>query len=177
MFKLVTAVAALAATVSAHGDHEHDQEPIAGPHQGLWYNSLPGDGGKQADSIFSGISTFGRLDYHPCLASDQVKYDIAFIGKQSNCIPHHPLQILTPTRRPIRHRHFLPPRCPLRSKRYQTRFSPSQSLVCKRSQADACTNKGSRKVRFSGGYNVPLAANPFNSWAKVIDCGDIPVTS
>lgn len=30
---------------------------------------------------------------------------------------------------------------------------------------------------FSGGYNVPLAANPFNSWAKVIDCGDVPVTS
>lgn len=24
---------------------------------------------------------------------------------------------------------------------------------------------------------MPLAANPFNSWAKVIDCGDIPVTS
>ncbi len=37
--------------------------------------------------------------------------------------------------------------------------------------------KGSRKVRFSGGYNVPLAANPFHDWAKVIDCGDIPVTS
>ena len=35
----------------------------------------------QADSVFSGISTFGRLDYHPCLASDAVKYDIAFIGK------------------------------------------------------------------------------------------------
>lgn len=84
MFRLVTAVAALAATVSAHGDHEHDQAPIAGPHQGLWYNSLPGDGGKQADAIFSGISTFGRLDYHPCLASDAVKYDIAFIGKHSN---------------------------------------------------------------------------------------------
>jgi agmatinase len=29
----------------------------------------------------------------------------------------------------------------------------------------------------SGGYNVPLDANPFNSWATVIDCGDIPVTS
>jgi hypothetical protein len=27
-----------------------------------------------------------------------------------------------------------------------------------------------------GGYNVPLAANPFNSWAKVLDCGDIPVS-
>lgn len=32
-------------------------------------------------------------------------------------------------------------------------------------------------MRFSGGYNVPLDANPFNDWATVIDCGDIPVTS
>ncbi|CAN9388596.1 unnamed protein product [Alternaria alternata] len=38
-------------------------------------------------------------------------------------------------------------------------------------------SKGSRRIGFSGGYNVPLEANPFNSWAKVIDCGDIPVTS
>jgi agmatinase len=37
--------------------------------------------------------------------------------------------------------------------------------------------KGSRRIGFSGGYNVPLKANPFNSWAKVLDCGDIPVTS
>lgn len=42
------AVAALgAAVVSAHGDHH--QTPIAGPHQGLWYNTLPGDGGKQVN--------------------------------------------------------------------------------------------------------------------------------
>lgn len=82
MFKLVTAVAALAATVSAHGDHDH-QEPISGALPALWYNSLPGDGGKQADSVFSGISTFGRIEYHPCLASDARKYDIAFIGKYS----------------------------------------------------------------------------------------------
>lgn len=59
-------------------------------------------------------------------------------------------------------------------------------------------NQGSRKVRFSGGYNVygfhfakeskscsegrltrnrPMRSNPFNFWGKVIDCGDIPVTS
>lgn len=38
-------------------------------------------------------------------------------------------------------------------------------------------NKGSRRLGFSGGYNVPLAENPFNFWGKVIDCGDIPVTS
>ncbi|GAB7337258.1 hypothetical protein MBLNU457_g2629t1 [Dothideomycetes sp. NU457] len=138
MFRLVTAVAALAATVSAHGDHEHDQAPIAGPHQGLWYNSLPGDGGKQADAIFSGISTFGRLDYHPCLASDAVKYDIAFIGA--------PFDTGT-------------------SYRPGARFGPNG------------IRQGSRRLNLYGGYNVPLAANPFNSWAKVIDCGDIPVTS
>lgn len=97
----------LATFAAAHGDHEH-QTPIEGPHKSLWYNTLPGDGGTQvssststlnkhplyhlqhltdllflgqADSVFSGISTFGRLPYFPCLASDAEKYDIAFIGK------------------------------------------------------------------------------------------------
>lgn len=36
----------------------------------------------QADSVFSGISTFGRLNYHPCLKNDHAKYDIAFVGEQ-----------------------------------------------------------------------------------------------
>jgi agmatinase len=58
MLKLVSSVAALAVAVSAHGDHG-SQTPIAGPHKSLWYNTLPGDGGTQADSVFSGISTFG----------------------------------------------------------------------------------------------------------------------
>lgn len=40
----------------------------------------------KADSVFSGISTFGRLPYFPCLASDEAKYDIAFIGKSSDVI-------------------------------------------------------------------------------------------
>lgn len=43
---------------------------------------------EKADSVFSGISTFGRLPYYPCLASDDVKYDIAFIGKTRN-LPTH----------------------------------------------------------------------------------------
>lgn len=50
MLRLATVVAALAAGVAAHGDHAHDQEPIAGPHKGLWYNTLPGDGGTQVRS-------------------------------------------------------------------------------------------------------------------------------
>jgi agmatinase len=36
---------------------------------------------EQADSVFSGISTFGRLPYSPCLAT-HAKYDIAFIGRE-----------------------------------------------------------------------------------------------
>lgn len=29
----------------------------------------------------------------------------------------------------------------------------------------------------SGGYNVPLEANPFTSDLRILDCGDVPVTS
>jgi agmatinase len=38
-------------------------------------------------------------------------------------------------------------------------------------------HKGSRKFGFSGGYNVPLQANPFDSDMRILDCGDVPVTS
>ncbi|KAM0194928.1 hypothetical protein ACHAPC_000744 [Botrytis cinerea] len=143
MLTNILTVAALCASALAHAEHEH-QVPIAGPHKSLWYNTLPGDGGTQADSVFSGISTFGRLPYSPCLATDDVKYDIAFIGA--------PFDTGT-------------------SYRPGARFGPSG------------IRQGSRHVRrltrflTSGGYNVPLATNPFDSWATVIDCGDIPVTS
>ncbi|KAK8085723.1 agmatinase 1 [Apiospora hydei] len=126
----------LAAVASAHGNH--DQKPISGPHKGLWYNNLPGDGGKQADSVFSGISTFGRLPYYPCLGQNDVEYDIAFIGA--------PFDTGT-------------------SYRPGARFGPNG------------IRQGSRRLNLYGGYNVPLETNPFNSWATVLDCGDIPVTS
>ncbi|EMC95089.1 hypothetical protein BAUCODRAFT_525547 [Baudoinia panamericana UAMH 10762] len=138
MLNVLAVGAALAAAVCAHGDHGHDQEPIAGPHKSLWYNTLPGDGETQADSVFSGISTFGRITYHPCLANEDVKYDIAFIGA--------PFDTGT-------------------SYRPGARFGPSG------------IRQGSRRLNLYGGYNVPLDANPFNDWATVIDCGDIPVTS
>lgn len=35
---------------------------------------------------------------------------------------------------------------------------------------------GSRRLTLYGGYNVPLAVNPFQSGLKIVDCGDIPVT-
>ncbi|CEI66083.1 putative agmatinase 1 [Fusarium venenatum] len=126
----------IASVAIAHGNH--DQEPMEGPHQSLWYNTLPGDGGTQADSVFSGISTFGRLPYQPCLGHNSIKYDIAFIGA--------PFDTGT-------------------SYRPGARFGPSG------------IRQGSRRLNLYGGYNVPLATNPFNSWATVLDCGDIPVTS
>ncbi|KAI9055144.1 hypothetical protein LZ554_000108 [Drepanopeziza brunnea f. sp. 'monogermtubi'] len=137
MKSAILSVATLATIAIAHGDHAN-QIPIAGPHKALWYNTLPGDGGTQADSVFSGISTFGRLPYFPCLASDEVKYDIAFIGA--------PFDTGT-------------------SYRPGARFGPSG------------IRQGSRRLNLYGGYNVPLETNPFSSWATVLDCGDIPVTS
>lgn len=41
----------LASVAIAHGDHGHGQEPMSGPHEGLWYNTLPGDGGTQVSTI------------------------------------------------------------------------------------------------------------------------------
>lgn len=35
---------------------------------------------------------------------------------------------------------------------------------------------GSRRLTLYGGYNVPLAVNPFLSGLRIVDCGDIPVT-
>ncbi|KAI2627363.1 Arginase/deacetylase [Hypomontagnella submonticulosa] len=125
------------ANVVAHVAH-NDQKVLSGPHQALWYNVLPGDGGTQADSVFSGISTFGRLPYQPCLSYEDITYDLAFIGA--------PFDTGT-------------------SYRPGARFGPSG------------IRQGSRRLNLYGGYNVPLDTNPFNGWAKVLDCGDIPVTS
>lgn len=39
-----------AAVATAHSGHDA-QSPVAGPHQSLWYNNLPGDGGTQVGHI------------------------------------------------------------------------------------------------------------------------------
>ncbi|KAI1177717.1 Arginase/deacetylase [Nemania sp. FL0916] len=135
--RAILAAIGTAVTVAGHG-LQADENHLSGPHQSLWYNTLPGDGGTQADSVFSGISTFGRLPYYPCLSSNDVSYDLAFIGA--------PFDTGT-------------------SYRPGARFGPSG------------IRQGSRRLNLYGGYNVPLKTNPFDSWATVLDCGDIPVTS
>ncbi|WOO76398.1 Putative agmatinase 1 [Vanrija pseudolonga] len=136
-------LSALVALAAAHpGGHKHDDQTVLqGAPESLWfrqYNRLPGDGGTQADAVFSGITTFGRLPYKNCLSDPTAQYDIAFIGA--------PFDTGT-------------------SYRPGARFGPSG------------IRQGSRRLNLYGGYNVPLSVNPFNSWATVIDCGDIPVTS
>ena len=46
MFSKSSLFAVIVAVATAHGVHE-DQSPILGPHESLWYNTLPGDGGTQ----------------------------------------------------------------------------------------------------------------------------------
>ena len=67
--KISSTLLSFAAAVAAHGDHDHDQEPLAGPHEGLWYNTLPGDGGTQvsdqtlSEALFAAVDfSVGRLD-------------------------------------------------------------------------------------------------------------------
>jgi hypothetical protein len=50
LLKSLTALSFVSVAV-AHGAHDHDQEPMAGPLQSLWYNTLPGDGGKQVKTV------------------------------------------------------------------------------------------------------------------------------
>lgn len=82
MFARASTLLFLAAGALAHGDHS--QNPLVGATESIWHNTLPGDGGTQADSVFSGITTFARLPYFPCLSSNAERYDIAVMG---TCIP------------------------------------------------------------------------------------------
>lgn len=52
MIASIAGLVVLSALVTAHGNHDQSQSQLAGPHEGLWYNTLPGDGGKQVSSPF-----------------------------------------------------------------------------------------------------------------------------
>ena len=45
--------AAMIWIATGHDGHEHSQKVVAGPHKSLWYNRLPGDGGKQVCTLSS----------------------------------------------------------------------------------------------------------------------------
>jgi hypothetical protein len=49
-----------AAVATAHGDHGKTQK-ILGPHQSLWYNTLPGDGGTQVSPSLRFLGVYRDL--------------------------------------------------------------------------------------------------------------------
>lgn len=53
MYLSVVGLLALLGIANAHGGH--DQTPLAGPHQRLWYNTLPGDGGTQVSKSYPNL--------------------------------------------------------------------------------------------------------------------------
>lgn len=55
MISSVAGLLVLSALVTAHG--EQSQSQLAGPHQGLWYNTLPGDGGTQVSTLLSQVDS------------------------------------------------------------------------------------------------------------------------
>ena len=84
----------------------------------------------QADSVFSGIATFGRLPYTPCLANPDETYDVAFIGTALVWLANMEFCSSFVWRRcPVRYRHLLPTRSSFRPEWNPARFSSSQSLV------------------------------------------------
>ncbi len=50
--------AAMIWIATAHNGHENSQKVVSGPHKSLWYNRLPGDGGKQVNRARLIDSTF-----------------------------------------------------------------------------------------------------------------------
>ena len=192
---------ALSALATAHGDHGQSQ--LAGPHQGLWYNTLPGDGGTQVNDPFElnsretiSLNEQGRLR----------------ILRDLNFRPPALLPMSGQRRREIRHRiprsvntgrstarsykspihtstKQVPPSIPEPPTDPAPGSDPAVSdkvlaaSICSTYQPqqsrDAFTwhDGSSQRLAFSGGYNVPLQANPFTSDMRILDCGDVPVTS
>lgn len=108
-----------------------------------------------ADSVFSGITTFAKLPWVKCLGKESdVPFDIAFIG--APFVRPHTATLYLP------HAHYSQDTAT--SYRPGARFGPSGIRA------------GSRRLTLYGGYNVPLAVNPFLSGLRLVDCGDIPVT-
>ncbi|UZJ57574.1 hypothetical protein CBS101457_006894 [Exobasidium rhododendri] len=108
-----------------------------------------GDGEATADSIFSGITTFAKLPFGACFSPLT-----GLIPETDEVSPGNSFDIAfvgTPFDTGT-------------SYRPGARFGPNG------------IRQGSRRLTLYGGYNVPLDVNPFHDWAKIIDCGDVPVT-
>ncbi|KAI2630651.1 Arginase/deacetylase [Hypoxylon sp. NC1633] len=94
---------------------------------------------------FSGISTFAHLEYHKCLTTPSELFDIAIIGA-----PFDTAVSYRPAKTQL-------------STITGARFGPR-----------AIRAASARQTSFRG-YNPRAGINPYANWAKILDCGDIPV--
>ncbi|PWN91071.1 Arginase/deacetylase [Acaromyces ingoldii] len=110
---------------------------------------IPGDGEPTADSIFSGVTTFAHLPFGACFSPLTGSIPDTDLVKPGNTfdIAFVGTPFDTGT-----------------SFRPGARFGPNG------------IRQGSRRLTLYGGYNVALDVNPFKDWARIVDCGDVPVT-
>lgn len=103
---------------------------------------------------FNGIGSFAHLDYVKCLTNPQEKYDIAIIGAPfDTAVSFRPGNYYRMTQSMAIYSHFA-----------GARFGPR-----------AIRQASSRQTSLRA-FNPRANINPYQNWAKIIDCGDIPIT-
>ncbi|KAI0011760.1 agmatinase [Xylariaceae sp. FL0662B] len=105
---------------------------------------------------FSGISTFAHLQYTKCLTTPSELFDIAIIGA--------PFDTAVSYRPAAAEAALKGPRLRGGEKKTGARFGPR-----------AIRAASARQTSFRG-FNARANINPYQSWARILDCGDIPVT-
>lgn len=102
---------------------------------------------------FSGIATFGHLDHFKCLTHPYEPFDIGVIGAPfDTAVSYRP-----------------------GTSSEQGSYLDANPKAGARMGPRAIRTASARHLR-SRGFNVHGNLNPYASWAKVIDCGDIPIT-
>lgn len=112
---------------------------------------------------FSGIATFAHLDHVKCLVNPDVAFDIGVIGA-----PFDTTTSYRPGKSGVTHLQL--PCLPSlygstdHNKLTGARFGP---------RAIRASSARQSSIR---SFNYRAGINPYRSWARVIDCGDIPIT-
>ncbi|KAK2595594.1 hypothetical protein QQS21_006706 [Conoideocrella luteorostrata] len=115
---------------------------------------------------FSGIGSFAHLDHTKCLLDPAVQYDIAIVGAPFDTAVAY---------RPGKHSLFQA----FIGCRYPLVFFMSTIIT----HIHTGARFGPRAIRHASGRQVAFRAfnpraniSPYQNWAKIIDCGDIPIT-
>jgi len=115
---------------------------------------------------YSGVNSFAHLEHVKCLTKPDTLFDIAVLGVPfDTATTYRPGLPLFPYAHVTHDRRLFPP-FPARANREikGARFGPR-----------AIRAASSRQTSFRA-FNPRASMNPYLSWAKILDCGDIPTT-